>query len=242
MPEQMTKGSVKTRKDSNGARPREIRSQASHGNLTDRMIRDIVSGLYEGRYEPGQRITEAEMTATYRASRGPVREALNRLATMGIIELLPQRGARVRVLTVDEAVDTLVVVQGLVRMVARLAAERHGPEAAHRLTALMADMKSHRESSGAPDYAKLRDTFYGVLTDLAGNSELSRIFPRVQIHLIRIQFRSILRSTDNTRHADYHRIVDAIIAGKASAAEAAAKAHIGRAIQALSSHDVAQKR
>lgn len=241
VPEQMTKDSAKTPTDSNGASRMKLRSAASHGSLTNWMIRNILRGLYEGRYEPGQRITEAEMTATYGASRGPVREALNRLATMGIIDLSPQRGAKVRVLTLDEAIDTLVVVQGLVRIVARLAAERHCPEAAHRLTALMADMESHRESSAAVD-AKLRDTFYAALTDLAGNSELSRIFPKVQIHLIRIQFRSILRSTDSTRHADYQRIVDAIIAGKASAAEAAAKAHIARAIQALSSHSVAQRR
>src|SRR5580700_9741959 len=159
MPEQMTKDSAKTRTDSNGPSPTALRSAASHGSLTDWMIRNILRGLYEGRYESGQRITEAEMTATYGASRGPVREALNRLATMGIIELSPQRGARVRVLSLNEAIDTLVVVQGLVRMVARLAAERHGPGAAHRLTTLMAEMESHRESSAAAD-AKLRDTFY----------------------------------------------------------------------------------
>ena len=65
VPEQMTKDSAKTPTDSNGASRMKLRSAASHGSLTNWMIRNILRGLYEGRYEPGQRITEAEMTATY---------------------------------------------------------------------------------------------------------------------------------------------------------------------------------
>jgi DNA-binding GntR family transcriptional regulator len=46
----------------------------------EHIVRDIIGGLYEGRYVPGQRLVEADLTRQYDASRGPVREALNWLS------------------------------------------------------------------------------------------------------------------------------------------------------------------
>ena len=60
----------------------------------ERVVRDLIRGLYEGRYKPGQRLIEAQLTATYGISRGPVREALNRLAASGIVVLTPSAAPR----------------------------------------------------------------------------------------------------------------------------------------------------
>jgi DNA-binding GntR family transcriptional regulator len=69
--------------------------------------------------------------------------------------------------------------------------------------------------------------------------ELSRIMPRVQIHLIRVQFRSALSAIDRRRHGDYKDMVDAILLGDAKAAEKAAKLHLGRSIAALQAQNLA---
>lgn len=207
-----------------------------NGRTREAVVRDIVNGLYDGRYEPGQRLQEAQLTATYGISRGPVREALNALSAMGIVDLTPQRGAQVRVLGIEEAIDTLIVAQNLIGLSARLAAARssNSPHRDRLVRSLEAILAFDREASGA-DFGIARDSFYGAITAIASNTELSRVLPTVRIHLIRVQFRSVLRAYERRWRGDYRRIADAILAGRSKEAEAAARTHVGRAIDRLRS-------
>jgi DNA-binding GntR family transcriptional regulator len=208
----------------------------------EHIVRDVVRGLYEGRYEPGQRLLEAQITADYGVSRGPVREALNRLAAMGVVKLTPQRGAQVRRLIIHEAIDILVLAQGLVGIGARLAAERiEKPGAAERLQIAFANLSQFDNASGTAAYAMARDGFYAAINAIANNAELSRILPSVQIHLIRVQFRAVMRTVDRRRHRDYQDIMKAILSHNAKAAEKAARAHIARYINALEAYQSANR-
>lgn len=168
-------------------------------------------------------------------SRGPVREALNALAAMNIVELSPQRGAQVRVLRIEEAIDTLVVAQTLIGLSARLAAANsHRPEARKRLKSALRALEDFPPDSTSAEFAAARDSFYGGVNAMAGNIELKRVMPTVLIHLVRVQFRSVLRANDSTRHRDYLRMATAILAGKPKEAEKAARVHLARAIRSLS--------
>ncbi|WP_184067640.1 GntR family transcriptional regulator [Sphingosinicella soli] len=199
----------------------------------EQVVRSIICGLYDGRYTPGQRLKEIDLTKSMHVSRGPVREALNRLAASGIVSLTLQRGAQVRRLSRDEAIGILVIVQSLVGIAARFAAERAGVEDSERLNAALNRLVHFDPASNAPEHALARDHFYATLTDVSGNAELKRILPTVQIHLIRTQFRAEMAVTHRHRHDDYRRITKGVMAGKPAAAENAAKAHIARAIAAL---------
>ena len=208
--------------------------QASNGRTREAVVRDIVNGLYDGRYEPGQRLQEAQLTAAYGISRGPVREALNALSAMGIVDLTPQRGAQVRVLGIEEAIDTLIVAQTLIGLSASLAAARasQSPQRDKLVKSLEGVLSFDSQATGA-DFGLARDSFYGSITAMASNVELSRLLPTVRIHLIRVQFRSVLRAHETRWRGDYRRIADAILAGRPREAEAAARRHLGRAIDRL---------
>jgi DNA-binding GntR family transcriptional regulator len=200
----------------------------------DNVVRDIVRGLYEGRYAPGQRLVEGDLTAFYGVSRGPVREALNWLSAEGIVALTPQRGAQVRRLSKNEAIDILVIVESLVGLAARLAAGRiTSPGAAQKLKRALKRLIEFDPSSGSPDHAHARDGFYGVLIEIGGNAELRRLMPRVLVHLIRVQYRSTLKVSDAVRHADYGVIAKAVLAAQSDRAETGARVHIARAVAAL---------
>ena len=62
----------------------------------------ITAGIESGRFVPGQRLTEAELTRQLGVSRGPVREAFKRLAGEGVLDLTRHRGAVVRAQTREE--------------------------------------------------------------------------------------------------------------------------------------------
>ena len=212
------------------------RNKPAPGGAREFIVHDIIRRLYDGQYEPGQRLQETQLTATYGMSRGPVREALNALAAMNIVELAPQRGAQLRVLRIEEAIDTLVVAQNLIGLAARLAASQDpNSKAGEKFKACVDALQQFEPDADDSQFAIARDNFYRALTAMAGNSELSRILPTVRVHLIRVQFRSLLRVTDSTRLQDYQRIADAVLSGQARQAETAARAHIERAIARLKS-------
>lgn len=203
-------------------------------SISDTVVRAIIRGLYSGEYEPGQRLYEANLTKRYAVSRGPVREALNKLAATGIVDLTMQRGASVKVLNIDEAMDTLVVAQALVSLAARLAARNiDRPGARSQMETVTQNLAIFDASSPGADFAWARSNFYAALAAIANNTELKLLFPGVRIHLIRVQFRTFLRKIDARRHSDYRRIADAVLNGRETEAESAVRVHFGRAIDAL---------
>ncbi|MEY8838784.1 GntR family transcriptional regulator, partial [Cribrihabitans sp. XS_ASV171] len=73
------------------------------------IVRDVVRGLYEGRYVAGQRMAEPDLMAHYDVSRSTVREALKELSSDGIVELAAFRGAQIRKLTRAQAANLFAV-------------------------------------------------------------------------------------------------------------------------------------
>src|SRR5689334_5216430 len=71
---------------------------------TDRVVNHITAGILAGRYVPGQRLVEVDLTQVLKISRGPVREAFRRLDALGLVSTSRHRGAWVRTLSRTEAV------------------------------------------------------------------------------------------------------------------------------------------
>jgi hypothetical protein len=93
---------------------------------------EVVEGLRDlivaGELEPRSRVNEAALCERFGISRTPLREAINLLAAEGLLELLPNRGARVAALSAVEIEELLQVIGALEGAGAELAAERVTPE------------------------------------------------------------------------------------------------------------------
>ena len=88
-----------------------------------RVYTGVIQGLYEGRFAPGQRLVEADLSQMYGVSRNSVREALHRLAAERVVSLNLHRGAQIRLLTRREAQNILELLELLIGLSARLAAK-----------------------------------------------------------------------------------------------------------------------
>ncbi|MCB1397374.1 MAG: GntR family transcriptional regulator [Rhodobacteraceae bacterium] len=186
-------------------------------------MRDILQGLAEGRFVPGQRLAEPDLMARCGLGRSTVREGLGRLAASGIVEQAPHRGAQIRLLTRRAAGDVLRVTEPLLGLAARQAAE--AVEAGADPAPLLAAMAEYDTAQDA----RARARYYRALTVLGGNAELDRLLPMLQVHLIRAQLRHCRPPGAGARA----EIVAAVAAGDPDAAEAAARSHVRRLIAFL---------
>jgi DNA-binding GntR family transcriptional regulator len=203
---------------------------------TDRVVNHITAGVLAGRYVPGQRLVEADLTRALRVSRGPVREAFRRLDALGILSRTAHRGACVRTLTRAEAADLLVAIEGIDILTSRLAAMAvRNRSGGRRLMALERALRPYRDGEydlvGMP---QRRQQFYDLLIAITGNSQLPSLFPTMRIHLLRLQTQSY-RSSDarNSDVVDFAAIARAVLAGDPAAAEKASAAHDKRVLRAL---------
>jgi DNA-binding GntR family transcriptional regulator len=203
---------------------------------TDRVVNHITAGVLAGRYVPGQRLVEADLTRALRVSRGPVREAFRRLDALGILSRTMHRGACVRTLSRAEAVDLMVAIEGIDMLTSRLAATAVRKRTGGRpLVALERALRPYRDReydlAGMP---QRRQRFYDLLIEITGNSQLPSLFPTMRIHLLRLQTQSY-RSADarNSDVDDFATVARAVLAGDSAAAEKAVAAHDRRVLRAL---------
>lgn len=190
------------------------------------IVGEILRGLYSGRYVPGQRLIEVDLTREYKVSRGSIREALKLLAAEGVVSLNLHRGAYIRALSRTDTKDVFAVIEALTALAARLAAERiHEDDNA----ALMRDAAAQVVATARGDFIEFvhaRNRFYRRLVRVGGNRELDRMLPTMHVHLVRTQFRRHGTLAEEQRIEEYERIAATLLEGDPEAAEAAMRHHV----------------
>jgi DNA-binding GntR family transcriptional regulator len=196
----------------------------------ERVVDAIIRSIRAGNYVPGQRLIEADLTRDYQVSRGPVREALKRLAAEGVLTLTRHRGAYVRAMSRIEVRDSLIVLESLVGLMANLAARRigDGDNASAMRTAHQRLLAFHNDG-GTAAFLDERRSFYDAILQIGGNVELKRMLPLMQIHLLRMQFQAYITPRDREKQfKEYAAITEAILSGNAAKSETVGRQHVRR--------------
>ncbi|NMM43548.1 GntR family transcriptional regulator [Rhodospirillaceae bacterium KN72] len=200
-----------------------------HGERGDGIVEHLRDGVRRGRYVPGQRLIEADMTAELGVSRGLLREAFRRLAAEGLIEIVPNRGALVRRLSLQDALELFEIRLELEALAARRAAS--APEAARRQ--FIKDVSyiwDNQPRVSASAYISENQNFHAAIFTLAGSGQLIQLNTQLQLSLIMAQISPSLTAEVIAQSIQEHRaIAEAIENGDPVAADAASRAHLGRA-------------
>ncbi len=93
----------------------------------------IEEAIVSGELAPGSVLRQEQLSERFGVSRTPVREALRRLAALGLVSFVPNRGVRVRTLSHDELYEAFLVRAELESLVTELAARKLTPESLHEL-------------------------------------------------------------------------------------------------------------
>ena len=198
------------------------------------VVEALRTALMQGDLSPGQRLVEAELAETYGVTRAAVRAALIDLSSEGILERIPNRGARVRVVSVAEAVaitECRMVLEGLC---AAKAAERATDEQIARLTDLGVRLRAAVADGEPMTYSGLNRELHRTVRDMADQPVAADLLDRLNAQSVRHQFRLALRAgRPQVSLGEHLAIIEAISRRDPAAAEEAARAHLRSVIAAL---------
>jgi len=216
-----------------GAIPSANSLPPTPGTLADQVFLRLREAIVSGDLAPGERILEPTLAARFGVSRGPLRDALARLAERHLIERPVHQGARVVTLSFPKLIDLYHAREALEGMACRLAAER-APEAT--LEALAALLDEHEQGvalhAGAAYVQDEGDLdFHFRIAQASQNPALIPILCDQLYHLMRLYRRTFVaqgrRSTTALR--EHRAIVDAMRERDGAFAEQLMRRHIAKA-------------
>ncbi|MGK5115008.1 GntR family transcriptional regulator [Geodermatophilus sp. CPCC 205506] len=205
---------------------------ATHGR--DAAEDRLRAAITRGEMPPGHRMVEADLAEDLGVTRNAVRLAIDALIAEGLVERIPNRGARVRTVSVAEAIEIVECRTVLEGLLAAKAAERITDAEIDRLRTQTDAMERAVADGDLLEYSALVAQLHALIRDAARQATAGRLIERLQAQIVRHQFQLSLRpGRARLSSTELHRVVEAIAARDPRAAEAAARSHLQSVVAAL---------
>jgi len=197
-------------------------------------VQRLRQAILAGDMAPGQRLVEQELAGLLGVTRASVRAALFDLAAEGLAERIPNRGARVRSVTVAEAVAITECRMALEGLCAAKAAGRITEPEAARLRELGEQMQAAVATGEPLKYSALNHELHRLVREISGQTVAASLIERLNGQLVRHQFQLSLRpGRPQASLAEHLAIITAITARQPGQAEQATRRHLHSVINAL---------
>ena len=198
------------------------------------VLAELRAAIMRGDYAPRQRLIEAELTEQYATSRFVLRNALSQLASEGLVELQLNRGARVREISVAEAIEITEIRRAVEGLVAARAAERVTDPEAAELRALGAEMTAVVQRADMLRYSELNAALHSKVRAIARHPSATKIIEQLNGQMMRHQFRlSLVPGRPSVSLPEHLAIIEAVCARNPRKAERAMQAHLTSVLRAL---------
>lgn len=198
------------------------------GQTVDDVINRVREAILAGRIVPGQRLIANDLTEQLSVGRGSIREAFQRLAADGLVDIIPNRGAIVRRLSRNQVRELFQIRVNLEGLGARLAAERINlSDHRERFLSVWNDVKPDGLPRSGAEFMQQNRILHRTIVSLGENKQLTVLIDNLQLPIVMFQVGQVMRPENLERsHRDHIKIADAILSGDADAAESAMRNHI----------------
>ena len=187
----------------------------------------IKEAIINNEFKQNTMLVETNLCKLLGFSKTPIREALRRLSSEGLVELVPEKGCFVTSITFHNFIDIFDVREVLEGMAARLCAQRLNDQTALELKEQLKKHKIYIESDFPGEVLKADIKQHEIIIASCGNNQLINFNEALQIQIKRIRF---ITMEDHKRlelsYLEHKRMVDAITARDYDGAEAACRAHV----------------
>ena len=212
------------------------RTELGRGGNEDSLdvYRRLREGITTGRFQPNERLVEASLSELLGAGRTAIRAALVRLDQEGLVTREHNRGARVRLVSDQEALQIEEVRAALERLLARQAAAQATAGDIRELRHVLADMRKRLANGDAIGYSELNPKFHQLIWAAARNPTAGRLVGTLKSQSLRYQYQTILRPGRSERSLREHELIfSAIVAHDPEAADAAMRDHLEEVLETL---------
>jgi DNA-binding GntR family transcriptional regulator len=200
----------------------------------EQVYRRLREGITSGRFQPNERLVEADLTRLLGAGRTAVRAALVRLDQEGLVVREHNRGARVKLVSDQEALEIEEVRAALERLLARQAAEKAAASDLRELEQVLVEMRRCVSDGDSVGYSELNPRFHQLIWTAAGNPTASRLVAALKSQRLRYQYQTMLKPGRAERSMSEHEtIFGALVAHDPDAAEAAMRDHLEEVLETL---------
>ena len=198
------------------------------------MVEEVRAAILQGEYAPNQRLIETDLCERFSTSRFIARAALQELSAQGLVEFQRNRGARVRDISLDEAIEITQVRKLLEGLQAALAAERITRAEAASLRTIVKDMRAAVGSAEPLRYSDLNAKLHAAIRDIAAHQTSARLLQQLRDQTVRHRFSlSLVPGRSLVSLPQHEAIVAAITARDPVAAEKAMHEHLQSVINAF---------
>lgn len=198
------------------------------------------AAILAGEYAPKQRLVEVDLCERFGTSRFVLRAALQELAAQGLVEFQRNRGARIREVSLPEAIEITEIRILLEGLLAARAAERVTTSESAALRQVVKDMRTAVGTSELLAYSELNGRLHSLIRDLADHQTASRLLRQLRDQTLRHQFSlSLVPGRPAVSLPQHEAIVAAIVARDPERAEQAMQSHLQSVIEALRALSVA---
>lgn len=198
---------------------------------TESLRSDILNGVFA----PGERLTEVALAGRYALGRGAIRAALVELRAEGLVDIEANRGAVVRRISLEEAVEIAEVRQVLEALLAARAASIDDIDDKDSLRSIVEDMRDAVDAGDHARYSELNHELHRQIWEISGHRVAKDLVANLRDRSAHHKFRLAVmpgRAEESLRQ--HAAIVEAIFAGDAAAAEKAMADHLASVIEVLS--------
>jgi len=198
--------------------------------LVDRLRTAII----HGQLFPGQRLVELDLAGLFGSSRGSVREALVLLENEGLVARERNRGAWVRPISLQEAVEITEVRAVVEGLCARKAAASIGADGKRRLRKLGDAMRSAVKAGDVVAYNDVSQESHMVIRELGGQGTANSVLERLRYSSVRYQFQvALLPGRVEQGLGEHLDVIDSVISGDEAEAESQMRSHLTSVIAGL---------
>ncbi|MBS9721412.1 GntR family transcriptional regulator [Tianweitania sp. BSSL-BM11] len=184
-----------------------MEQSAAVGPQLHRLLRDQI---IHGDIVPGARISETEIATAYAVSRQPVRETFIKLAEEGLVEVRPQRGTFITLISVPAVLTARFIREAIEADIVRRAAEVADAAALKALDMCLAEQRGLDPAAPGEEFMRVDEEFHRLLAELAGHAPVADHLEDLKIHINRVRHISARQFSRQRLIGQHAEVVEAI--------------------------------
>ena len=212
----------------------EDSARLRQATMSYRVFEALKQAIVQLQLRPGNLLSEAEVAKQLGVSRQPVREAFIKLAEVGLVEIRPQRGTFVVLISRKEVENARFIREAVEVALARRASAEATPDAIARMRRSLDSQREAHERGDIAWFLREDEAFHHAIALSVDCERAWRLLENLKAQMDRVRYLSMPLATPVETLIDQHeRILTAIESGQADDAAAAMRDHLAEILKSL---------